>query len=149
MVLDEIDRRILVSLRKGFPVCRRPYMVAADALSLSESKLISRLQRMLRDRVLVRVGPVYDDGHAGGITTLAALAVPEADYAHVASVVNAQPEIIRNSRRAHRYNMWLVAAADSEQAIEAALGRIESATGLTVLRLPAERAYRVEPEPPV
>lgn len=149
MALDEIDRRILAGLRKGFPVCRRPYMAAAEVLRLSESKLIARLQRLLRERVLVRVGPVFDDGHGGGVNVLAALAVPEASYADVASLVNAQPEIVRNSRRAHRYNMWLVAAADSDDQVEAAFSRIEQATGLTVLRLPVERAYRVEPELPL
>jgi hypothetical protein len=42
-----------------------------------------------------------------------------------------------------------VAAADSDDRVEAAFRRIEQATGLTVLRLPVERAYRVEPELPV
>lgn len=148
MKLDEIDRRILERLQDGLPICERPYMAAADALNLSEAKLIARLRRLLRERVLSRFGPVYDGDRFGGVTVLAAMAVPEADYEAIATLVNAQPEIVRNSRREHRFNMWLVGAADTPRRVEAAFVRIERATGLTLLRLDKEREYGGHLRPP-
>ncbi|MFA5083326.1 MAG: AsnC family transcriptional regulator [Hydrogenophilaceae bacterium] len=144
MMLDETDRRILNALQSGFPLCERPYLAAADALNMSERKLISRLRRMLKDRVLTRFGPLYNADRIGGINVLAAMAVPEADYENVAFIVNAQPEIAHNYRREHRLNMWFVGAGETPERAEAAFRRIEDATSLPVCRFPKEREYFVE-----
>lgn len=147
--LDEIDRRILNAMHGGFPICERPFMAVADRLNLSEGKLITRLQRLLKDRVLTRFGPLYNADRMGGSNILAAMAVPEADYEAVAAVVNAQPEIAHNYRREHALNMWFVGAGETAELTEAAFRRIEAATGLEVFRFPKEREYFVELKLPV
>jgi DNA-binding Lrp family transcriptional regulator len=144
MPLDEIDRRILNALQGDFPICERPFLAAAERLNLSESRLITRLQRLLKVRVLTRFGPLYNADRMGGNNTLAAMSVPEADYEDVAATVNAQPEIAHNYRREHALNMWFVGAGETPELTEAAFARIESATGLEVLRFPKEREYFVE-----
>lgn len=143
-MLDEIDRRILNALQSGFPICDRPYMWAADQLNISERKLISRLRRMMKERVLTRFGPLYNADRMGGINVLAAMAVPEADYETVSVIINAQPEIAHNYRREHQLNMWFVGAGETPERVEAAFRRIEEATGLPVYRFPKEREYFVE-----
>ena len=74
---------------------------------------------------------------------LAALEVPEADFARITTLVNALPEVAHNYRREHRLNMWFVVAAESHEAANAALARIERITGLTVHAFPKEREYFV------
>jgi DNA-binding Lrp family transcriptional regulator len=143
-VLDETDRRIINALQGGFPICERPFRAYAEALNLPEGRLIERLRRLLAERVLTRFGPLYNADRMGGANVLAAMAVPEADYENVAAMVNAQPEIAHNYRREHALNMWFVAAADSPETVEAALRRIEAATGLPVYRFPKEREFFVE-----
>ncbi len=143
-MLDDIDRRIINALQGDFPICERPFMAAAERLNLSESKLITRVQRLLKDRVLTRFGPLYNADRMGGNNILAAMAVPEDRYEDVASTVNAQPEIAHNYRRDHALNMWFVGAGETPELTEAAFVRIEAATGLDVLRFPKEREYFVD-----
>lgn len=144
MDLDAIDRRIVNAMQGGFPICERPYQVLAERLGLTEADLLARLERLLRDRVLTRFGPLYNADRLGGSNVLAAMAVPEADFERVAELVNALPEIAHNYRREHPLNMWFVGAAETADKVEAAFCAIEAATGLAVQRFPKEREYFVE-----
>lgn len=141
--LDAIDRRIVNALQGGFPLCDEPYREVATTLGLGEAELIERLAALLERRVLTRFGPMFQVERIGGAFVLAALAVPEADYARVASTVNALPEVAHNYRREHRFNMWFVLATETPAGIEAAIRRIEAATGLPVFAFPKEREYFV------
>lgn len=143
-VLDDVDRRIINGLQEGFPLCDRPYAVAAQHLGLTEAELITRLKRLLEVGVLTRFGPLYNADRMGGANVLAAMAVPEADYGNVAALVNAQPEIAHNYRREHRLNMWFVGAAKTPEKVEATFRHIEDITGYPVYRFPKEQEYFVE-----
>jgi DNA-binding Lrp family transcriptional regulator len=142
--LDALDRHIVNVLHGGFPLCDAPYAAIAARLDITEAELIRRLERMLADRVLTRFGPLYNADRLGGASVLAALSVPEADFAHVTDLVNAEAEIAHNYHREHALNMWFVGAAESSEKVEAAFRRIETATGLPVHRFPKEREYFVE-----
>jgi DNA-binding Lrp family transcriptional regulator len=142
--MDELDRRIVNALQGGFPICDEPYRAVAEPLGLSEAELIARLARMLEDRTLTRFGPMFQVERMGGAFVLAALAVPEADYARVAEQVNALPEVAHNYRREHALNMWFVLATETPEGIPAAIDRIERATGLTVYAFPKLKEYFVE-----
>jgi DNA-binding Lrp family transcriptional regulator len=142
--LDEVDRRIINGLQGGFPVCEHPFAVAARNLGLEEGELLTRLQRLLDDKVLTRFGPLYNADRLGGANVLAAMSVPNADFDRIAQFVNQQPEIAHNYRREHRLNMWFVAAAETAQQVEAALRYIEMVTGYPIYRFPKEREYFVE-----
>lgn len=142
--LDDIDRRIVNALQGDFPLCDEPYRVVGASLGLNEAELIARLKAMLDRRVLTRFGPMVQVERMGGAFVLAALAVPEARYDDVAQQVNALPEVAHNYRREHRLNMWFVIATETPEGIDAAIAKIESATGLTVYAFPKEREYFVE-----
>lgn len=144
MDLDAVDRRVINGLQGDFPLCDRPYRVMAEQLGLDEAELIGRLERLLKDRVLTRFGPLYNVDRMGGSNVLAAMAVPEADFDRVAEFLNAQPEIAHNYRREHPLNMWFVGAAESPDKVEALFRYIERITGLVVHRFPKEREYYVK-----
>lgn len=142
--LDDTDRAIINALQGEFPLCERPYAAAAEALGLSEAELLSRLQRMLDDKVLTRFGPMFQIERMGGAFCLAALAAPEQDYDAVAEQVNAFDAVAHNYRREHALNMWFVLATEKPEGIAAAADAIEAATGLPVRRFPKQREYFVE-----
>ncbi|NCS66033.1 MAG: AsnC family protein [Hydrogenophilales bacterium CG03_land_8_20_14_0_80_62_28] len=144
MPLDAVDRRIINAMQGGFPLCARPFREAAANLGISEGRLITRLKRLLHDRTLTRFGPLFNADRMGGTNVLAAMSVPEADWNDVVNLVDAQPEVAHNYRREHVLNMWFVAGAETAEQVEAAFLRIESASGLEVLRFPKEREYFVE-----
>lgn len=142
--MDELDRSIINALQGGFPLCDEPFRAAAGALGLDEAELIERLQRMLEERTLTRFGPMFQVERMGGAFVLAALAVPEADYARVTEQVNSLPEVAHNYRREHVLNMWFVLATETPEGIPAAIEKIERATGLTVYAFPKLKEYFVE-----
>jgi DNA-binding Lrp family transcriptional regulator len=142
--MDQTDRAIINALQGGFPVCERPYQAAAQQLGIAEEELIARLERMLAEKVLTRFGPLYHAEKMGGAFTLAAMAVPEADYDRVAEIVNGLSEVAHNYRREHRLNMWFVLATDAPEGIETAIREIKERTGLKVFNFPKEEEFFLE-----
>lgn len=143
-VLTELDRRLINAFQGGFPVCERPFQVAAESLGLDEKTLIDRIDALLRAGVLTRFGPLFNADRMGGINVLAAMSVPAAEFENVAEFVNVQPEIAHNYRREHALNLWFVGAAETPEKVEAAFAYIESMTGFLVYRFPKEREFFVE-----
>lgn len=141
--MDALDRAIINGLQGGFPICERPYQEAAAQLGITEDELISRLKNLLSEKVLTRFGPMFQIERMGGAFSLAAMKVPEDDFARVRDIVNALPEVAHNYRRTHRFNMWFVLATASPQGIQKAIDRIEAETGLKVFNMPKEREYFV------
>jgi DNA-binding Lrp family transcriptional regulator len=139
--MDEIDRRVVDALQRGFPVCERPFDAAAAELGLSESDLIARIGRLLDAGTLTRFGPLFQVERMGGSLTLAAMAVPEDRFDAVAAQVNALPAVAHNYRREHALNMWFVLAGETPEQLAQALRSIAQATGLPVMALPKEREY--------
>lgn len=142
--LDALDRRIVNALQGGFPLEERPYAAVAAQLGMDEGELITRLQRLLDERILTRFGPLFDIERLGGSFVLAAMAVPEERFDTVAEQVNALPEVAHNYRREHALNMWFVLATETPRGIDAAIARIEHLTGLTVYSFPKEQEFFVE-----
>jgi DNA-binding Lrp family transcriptional regulator len=140
---DRIDRRLIDRLHGELPLTERPFADIGQEFGISEDEVIERLRRMLAHGTLTRFGPLFQIERAGGLFVLAALEVPEADFARITALVNALPEVAHNYRREHRLNMWFVVAAESHAAAQAALDRVGQLTGLTVHAFPKEREYFV------
>jgi len=93
--------------------------------------------------VLSRIGAVFRPNTVGA-STLAAISVPAEALERVAAQVSARTEVNHNYEREHALNLWFVATAPDAAALEAALARIESTTGLEVLRLPLVEEYHID-----
>jgi siroheme decarboxylase len=144
VALDEADRALINALQGGFPLCEEPYRAVGEKLGLTEAEVLARLRSLLDNKVLTRFGPMYQIEKIGGAFVLAALKVPESDFERVADAVNALPEVAHNYRREHALNMWFVLATETPAGIDAAIRKIESATGLPVFAFPKEHEYFVE-----
>jgi DNA-binding Lrp family transcriptional regulator len=134
--VDEIDRLIINALQGGFPICQRPFAIAAQPLGLSEDELLCRVQRLLERGILSRFGPLYHAERLGGGLTLAAMQVPEDDFQRVAEIVNRFPEVAHNYAREHALNMWFVVATEVPQTLPAVLAEIAAQSGYPVYNLP-------------
>lgn len=141
---DETDRRLINAVQGDFPLSERPFAEVGAALGLDEDEVLARLQSLLDDRVLTRFGPMFQIERMGGAFCLAAIAVPEDDWARVVDAVNAFPEVAHNYRREHALNMWFVLATESPDEIALTARRIEARTGLAVHLFPKEREFFVE-----
>ena len=141
--MDALDREIINRLQSGFPICDQPYAVVAGELGTSEHDLLTRLDRLLKERLLTRFGPMYHAERMGGGLSLAAMKIPAADFERVASVVNALPEVAHNYERAHTLNMWFVLATATPEEQQAGITQIEQASGYPVYNMPKIREYFV------
>jgi len=134
--MDETDRRIINRLQGGFPLSETPFAEVGDELGIGEEELIARIERMRRDGVISRFGPMFHAERLGGGLTLAAMAIPDADFARVADMVNAHAEVAHNYAREHHLNMWFVLATETPERITEVIHEIEQETGYPVYNMP-------------
>jgi DNA-binding Lrp family transcriptional regulator len=141
--LGALDRRIIDTLQRGFPICPRPYAAAAQALGCDEATLLARIERLLAGGWLTRFGPLFQIERAGGRFVLCAAHAPAERLEAVIAAINAQPEVAHNYERGHHLNLWFVLAVAHAAAVPAVLARIEAAAGVEVLPFPKEREFFV------
>ncbi len=142
-VLDAIDKAIINDLQDGFPITDRPYAVAAEKFCIAEAELITRLKRLLDEKILTRFGPMYHAERMGGGLALAAMKVPQEEFERVAEQVNSLPEIAHNYERNHEFNMWFVIATETLQEVEEVVQRLQQRTGYKVYNMPKIEEFYV------
>ena len=141
--LDLLDRRLIDTYQRGLPICERPYAAMAEQLGVSEAEVVARLQALQDEKVLSRVGPVFDHARAGA-SLLAAVAVPEAQRDEVAAVINRSAGVNHNYAREHRYNLWFVMTAADEAQLEERLDALEAELDQPLLRLPMLEGFHID-----
>lgn len=134
--LDAIDRAAINLLQDGVEIGPDPFAAPAAALGIAVPELLARIARLREIGAITRFGPFFDAAALGGAFCLCAMAVPEARFEEVMTLVNAHPEVAHNYERNHRLNMWFVLAAVAPEGIEQVAGEIERETGMCVLRFP-------------
>ena len=143
VVADALDRRLLDDFQRDFPLTPRPFATLAERLGDDEAEVLQRLQRLQEQGAISRIGAVLTP-HRAGWSTLAAISVPDDELEEVAALVSGYPEVNHNYEREHRLNLWFVVAAPSLGRVAGVLAEIEYWTGLEVLELPLEEAYRLD-----
>ena len=141
--MSDLPLSLLNDFQRGFPLVSRPFDVISARLGLDVEALLGTLRRLTREGVISRVGAVFRPNRVG-VSTLAAVGVPEDRLADVARLVSARPEVNHNYEREHRFNLWFVAAAADSAALERVLRDIERQIGLPVMRLPMVQDYHID-----
>ncbi|WP_254769277.1 Lrp/AsnC family transcriptional regulator [Salinilacihabitans rarus] len=141
--LDAVDEALLDGYQRGFPVERRPFEAIGADLGIDGDEAFDRVRALVDRGAIRRVGPVLAPS-AIGSSTLAALSVPDDEFAAAAAVVNGYPQVSHNYRRDHEWNMWFVLAAGSRARRDALLADIAAETGREPLVLPKLRTYGVD-----
>jgi len=141
--LSALEKVLLNDFQRDFPMCPEPYQAIAEQCGVSVNEVLATLQSLAERGLISRVGPVFAPRRAGA-STLAALAVPEAELEAVARLVSGYDEVNHNYQREHEYNLWFVVTAPDAVRVQSVLTDIEHATGLTVLDLPLERSFYID-----
>jgi siroheme decarboxylase len=58
ITLDAVDRCILTETQRGLPLVSEPFRAIADRLGIAEQEVIGRMQRLLKDGAIRRVGAI-------------------------------------------------------------------------------------------
>jgi len=142
--MDDLDRRILTAIQADLPLVDRPFDALAGRMDLDPDDLLARVRRMAEGGLIRRLGPVFDSGRLGYVSTLVAARVPTDRLERVAEAVNRLSGVTHNYERRGPYNLWFTLTAGSEKALERALERLRAETGVAEMHsLPALVRYKI------
>ena len=141
---DEALRLALLNRwQRDFPIVDEPFERIGARLAASGAQVMMAYRSLLGEGAISRIGGVFGTG-AGGSAMLCAMAVPQADLERVARIVSAHPGVNHNYEREHRNNLWFVITGCDAPQIRTDIDDLEARTGCAVLRLPMQRAYRID-----
>jgi DNA-binding Lrp family transcriptional regulator len=143
MVLTDLHKHLLNDFQRDFPLSPTPFRDIAERLGVAEDDVLDMLREMAANQTISRVGPVFAP-HRIGISTLAAMAVPEERLADVAARISALPEVNHNYEREHRFNLWFVLTAPGPEELRKLLERIERQIGISVMSLPLLEDFHID-----
>jgi DNA-binding Lrp family transcriptional regulator len=145
--VDELDRRILEALENAFPLSERPYDTIADKLEIPVDRFYSRVQELLADGVIRRMGASLDSRKLGFSSTLAAVSVGSERVEQAAEMIGGFAEVTHSYLRNDRFNIWFTIIAIDNERIEQILEHIGSRLSLDssqVLNLPVKRLFKLD-----
>ena len=140
---DEDERRLLDEFQRDFPLTPRPFAEIGRRLGLREDSVLAGYARLAAAGAISRIGAIVAPQRLGW-STLAAMAVPEERLEEVAELVSGFEAVNHNYEREHHFNLWFVATGRGKAEVAETLARISAATGLEVLDLPLEEAFRLD-----
>ena len=144
--LDELDKRLLNLMQSSFPLAPRPYAEVARLAEMPEDEVLKRVERLLRERIIRQVTPIFDTRVLGYKSMLVAAKVDSENPHRAAKIVNSHPGVSHNYLRNHDFNMWFTIAVepDSKLGLDGTLDVIQRETGAESIRqLPTLRLFKI------
>lgn len=129
--------------QRDFPLEHAPFLGIAQRTGATERQVLDMLQRLHQRGTVTRVGPVFRPNSIG-VSTLAAVAVPEPRLHEVAELVSGFSEVNHNYEREHRFNLWFVVTASDVENLDTVLNQIERKSGYRVMSLPLLDDYHID-----
>jgi DNA-binding Lrp family transcriptional regulator len=118
----------------------------ATLAECSESEVLTRVERLLGERIIRQVTPIFDTRVLGYKSMLVAASVDPENPHRAAKIVNSHPGVSHNYLRNHDFNMWFTIAVepDSKLGLDGTLDVIQRETGAESIRqLPTLRLFKI------
>jgi siroheme decarboxylase len=144
--LDELDRKLLNLMQGSFPLASRPYAAVAEKAGVGEDEVLGRVQRLIDDRIIRQVTPIFDTRVLGYKSMLVAAKVDSGNPHRAARVINSHPGVSHNYLRNHDFNLWFTIAIepDSRLGLDGTLDVLQRLTGAeSVRQLPTLRLFKI------
>lgn len=144
--LDDLDRKLLNLLQGSFPLAERPFAHVAQLAELPEDEVLSRTDRLVRERIIRQVTPIFDTRVLGYKSMLVAAKVDPEHPWRAAKIINSHPGVSHNYLRNHDFNIWFTIATEpgSKLGIDGTLDVLADLTGAeSVRQLPTLRLFKI------
>jgi siroheme decarboxylase len=144
--LDDADKRLLNLLQGSFPLAQRPFAHVAGLAELSEDEVLGRTRRLLDERIIREITPIFDTRVLGYSSMLVAAKVDSANPWRAAKIINSHPGVSHNYLRDHDFNLWFTIATepDSPLGLDGTLDVLQRLTGAqSVRQLPTLRLFKI------
>jgi siroheme decarboxylase len=144
--LDELDKHLLNLLQGSFPLAERPFAEVARLAEVSEDEVMSRTQRLLDERIIRELTPIFDTRVLGYKSMLVAAKVDAENPWEPAKIINSHPGVSHNYLRNHDFNIWFTVAVepDSGLGMDGTLEVLQRLTRAESIRqLPTLRLFKI------
>jgi siroheme decarboxylase len=144
--LDELDRKLLNLLQGSFPIAPRPFEHVAGLAGLPEDEVLTRTKRLLDERIIREITPIFDTRVLGYSSMLVAAKVDPENPWRAATIINSHPGVSHNYLRDHDFNIWFTVATEPGSALglEGTLDVLQRLTGAeSVRQLPTLRLFKI------
>jgi len=144
--LDELDKKLLNLLQGSFPLEPRPFAAVARLAEIDESEVLTRTKRLLDERIIRQITPIFDTRVLGYSSMLVAAKVDAENPHRAARIINSHPGVSHNYLRNHDFNLWFTIATepDSKLGLEGTLDVLRELTGAeSVRQLPTLKLFKI------
>ncbi len=139
--MDEIDKELVSLMQTSFPVSIHPYHDIADHLNISSKECLRRIQKLMDDKIIRRIGGILQSDKIGYTSTLCAIKIPRSDVKRIAEMLNQFSSITHNYERDHEYNLWFT-FIDHKYCIQQSLQELSEHIGYPITTFPS--TYRIK-----
>jgi siroheme decarboxylase len=144
--LDEADKKLLNLMQGSFALTQRPFAHVAGLADLPEDEVLARVSRLLEQRIIREITPIFDTRALGYQSMLVAAKVdPEVPH-RAAKVINSHPGVTHNYLRNHDFNLWFTIAVEpgSRLGLQRTLDALQAETGAQSIRqLPTLKLFKI------
>jgi siroheme decarboxylase len=144
--LDETDKRLMNLLQSSFPLDPEPFALVASEAELELADVLARTNRLLENRIIREITPIFDTRALGYESMLVAAKVDSEHPHRAAQIVNSHPGVSHNYLRTHDFNLWFTIATppDSELGLAGTLEALMRETGAESMReLPTLTLFKI------
>ncbi|MGD0110425.1 MAG: hypothetical protein ABSD48_01010 [Armatimonadota bacterium] len=138
------DRRLLTAAQVAFPLTAHPFADLGSVADLPEAQVIARLGALREQRLVRRIGPIFEPAAIGLTTELVAVEVALNRVESVGAEIAGWSQVTHCYLRDHRVNLWFAGAASSALWFEQAAGTVLRRPGVHgAWRLPTLRRFKI------
>jgi len=144
--LDATDKRLMNLLQSTFPLEAHPFVPIAESAGLPLAEALGRTQRLLDERIIREITPIFDTRALGYASMLVAAKVDAENPHRAAKIINSHPGVSHNYLRTHEFNLWFTIATppDSELGLQGTLEVLQRLTGAESIRqLPTLTLFKI------
>ena len=144
--LDDADKQLMNLLQSSFPLDPEPFASVARAAEMPLAEVKSRTQRLLDERIIREITPIFDTRALGYASMLVAAKVDTENPHRAARIINSHPGVSHNYLRTHEFNLWFTIATppDSKLGLEGTLEVLQAETGAESIRqLPTLTLFKI------
>ncbi len=144
--LDDLDKKLLNLLQGRFPLEPRPFARVAELAGVGEDEVLARTQRLIDERIIRQITPIFDTRALGYKSMLVAAKIDPEHPHRAAKVVNAHPGVSHNYLRNHEFNLWFTIAVepDSKLGLDGTLEVLgEEAGAASIRQLPTLTLFKI------
>jgi DNA-binding Lrp family transcriptional regulator len=144
--LDDLDRKLLNLMQGSFALVRTPFAHVAELAGAREDEVMRRVQRLLDERIIREITPIFDTRALGYSSMLVAAKVDSENPHRAAKIINSHPGVTHNYLRNHDFNLWFTIATEpgSRLGLDGTLDVLQRLTGAHSIRqLPTLKLFKI------